>query len=686
MIRYLLLISLVICTSTDKPIGPFPNVINGKFHDLARPYLADVNVDCHIKMAAYDFAKKIQPERGEHRAVFDALQLQQCNMERPGEDKPLEIPDIEDPGFSVFVDVHQGDDQNSGSIRDPVKTIEKGIALTRGVEGKKTVFLREGEYYLSKPLLLTKVDDDLTISSYNNEKVVLSAAKKVTVDWKPYRVGEFDIFNGKDAVVDIKPAPSADVPGRVKFAGKVPTLEECQELCAKDEECTGFTWYEQEGDYFNQCFNIIDGEFRTVDSTAAVSGVKLNIYVADLSSVDFDDSKFTALYINDKRQILARYPNGNPEYTGYHTENSGFANAGDGRWKPTRQFPPGYEIHMDKPSIEHTLYTNYQIALEGTAVQWTPAISYWALAHPVGGGGCTYSIPTGIDVSTRNWTPREWKHPNGAIFHAFQGGYWGFWMFEVDSYERTQDNVSFGWTKGGFQECRGNSRGGAFFVENVLEELDAPGEYFYDRETKKLYLYPNGTISDMTSIHIAQQENLIEIRGTTDAPVKNVHIHGLTFSYSRNTYMESFEVPSGGDWALHRGGCIFVDGAENIHISYNIFNNNGNNNVFFANHVTNSLIEYNEFAFGSDSGILFIGSSDLMDGTQETHPHDNTIQHNLFRELGLYNKQSSPFMQSKTAVETYVFVNCSIRSGGTTSSSMCPEQELTSMMLSEEGI
>ena len=150
--------------------------------------------------------------------------------------------------------------------------------------------------------------------------------------------------------------------------------------------------------------------------------------------------------------------------------------------------------------------------------------------------------------------------------------------------------------------------------------------------------------------------------------------------------MESFEVPSGGDWALHRGGCVFVDGAENIHISYNIFNNNGNNNIFFANHVTNSLIEYNEFAFGSDSGILFIGSSDLMDGTQETHPHDNTIQHNLFRELGLYNKQSSPFMQSKTAVETHIFMNCSIRSGGTTFSSTCPEQELTLTMLSEEGI
>ena len=47
-----------------------------------------------------------------------------------------------------------------------------------------------------------------------------------------------------------------------------------------------------------------------------------------------------------------------------------------------------------------------------------------------------------------------------------------------------------------------------------------------------------------------------------------------------------------------------------------------------------------------------------MDGTQETHPHDNVISHNLFRELGLYNKQSSPFMQSKTAVGLWKYHHC----------------------------
>ena len=49
---FLIVLAIVICTSTERHIGLFPNIINGKFHDLARPYLADINVDCHIKKAS----------------------------------------------------------------------------------------------------------------------------------------------------------------------------------------------------------------------------------------------------------------------------------------------------------------------------------------------------------------------------------------------------------------------------------------------------------------------------------------------------------------------------------------------------------------------------------------------------------------------------------------------------------
>ena len=85
-------------------------------------------------------------------------------------------------------------------------------------------------------------------------------------------------------------------------------------------------------------------------------------------------------------------------------------------------------------------------------------------------------------------------------------------MFEVDECSRSEGSISLKWTKGGFQECRGSTHGGAFFIENIFEELDAPGEYFYDQKSKQLDLDPNGTISDMKRIRIAQQENLVEVR------------------------------------------------------------------------------------------------------------------------------------------------------------------------------
>ena len=37
-----------------------------------------------------------------------------------------------------------------------------------------------------------------------------------------------------------------------------------------------------------------------------------------------------------------------------------------------------------------------------------------------------------------------------------------------------------------------------FFIENLLEEIDQPGEYFIDRATGYLYLYPPNSMTDHT--------------------------------------------------------------------------------------------------------------------------------------------------------------------------------------------
>ena len=75
-------------------------------------------------------------------------------MERPGEDDPIKVPEVENPGFTVYVDIVHGNDENKGSLENPVKTIERGIGILRGYEGRKTLFLREGTYYMENLIVL----------------------------------------------------------------------------------------------------------------------------------------------------------------------------------------------------------------------------------------------------------------------------------------------------------------------------------------------------------------------------------------------------------------------------------------------------------------------------------------------------------------------------------------------------
>lgn len=60
-------------------------------------------------------------------------------------------------------------------------------------------------------------------------------------------------------------------------------------------------------------------------------------------------------------------------------------------------------------------------------------------------------------------------------------------MFEVDNYDKSSGEYTFG--RGGNQGARGNNEGGDFYVQNVMEELDYPGEFFYNESTKLLYLW-----------------------------------------------------------------------------------------------------------------------------------------------------------------------------------------------------
>ena len=63
----------------------------------------------------------------------------------------------------------------------------------------------------------------------------------------------------------------------------------------------------------------------------------------------------------------------------------------------------------------------------------------------------------------------------------------------------------------------------------VMEELDYPGEFFFDRHAHKLYLFYNGTGAPPAdaSFVVPQLQVLVNFTGTQWNPVKDIKVTGF---------------------------------------------------------------------------------------------------------------------------------------------------------------
>jgi hypothetical protein len=69
------------------------------------------------------------------------------------------------------------------------------------------------------------------------------------------------------------------------------------------------------------------------------------------------------------------------------------------------------------------------------------------------------------------------------------------------------------------------------YVENALELLDEPGEWYLDRPAHTVYYRPRpGEDMAKADMIVPGLDRLVELRGTLDRPVENIHFVGLTFA------------------------------------------------------------------------------------------------------------------------------------------------------------
>ena len=371
----------------------------------------------------------------------------------------------------------------------------------------------------------------------------------------------------------------------------------------------------------------------SVHSKTSMGGTIMKAQVPSFVNLD----TFNELYIDDRRAIVAKYPNGDPSTQGLYADNPGFS-TGAKSWVPPIEVT-GMKIFVDQPSRNGTIFTNYQDGIGGGASVFNPPRNYWSVTTPR--GVLNYAVPRGL-TAQNGALPHltNWTNPSTGFVHVFHGGQWGSWVFEIASANTTENTVMFG--RGGFQEAHGWHTGGPFYIANIFEELDSPNEWFLDKQTRTLYFMPNDT---MPTLFVASQiPCIISVTGSSiEDSVRNVVIRGLTLTQTTNTYMRDYMVPSGGDWSVHRGGTIYLTNTQNITITNNILTQLGSNGLAVIDYNQATTVSFNEFSWLGDSGVVLVGSTNGIDGfSVASQPANAIIQSNLFRETGIYIKQSSP--------------------------------------------
>jgi len=202
------------------------------------------------------------------------------------------------------------------------------------------------------------------------------------------------------------------------------------------------------------------------------------------------------------------------------------------------------------------------------------------------------------------------------------------------------------WTYGGFQENRGWGTGDTFMMENLLELLDSPGEWYLDSSAGELYLALNdtstsgGAVGPPGALIATQLDSLLRMEGTSDAPVVNVSILGITFSHTQPTFMKPFAMTSGGDWSTRVDGTLFLEGTTNAAIENCSFLGVGGNAIFIHGWNRGTVIRGNDFRYVGDSAIVSLGTVQGIDGSAQEAPFNTIVESNVASEIGLYTKQS----------------------------------------------
>ena len=203
--------------------------------------------------------------------------------------------------------------------------------------------------------------------------------------------------------------------------------------------------------------------------------------------------------------------------------------------------------------------------------------------------------------------PKRWTHENDVWVH----GYW-FWDWsderqKVESIDTEKRIISVVPPFHGY----GYRIGQWFYAMNILAELDAPGEWYLDRETGILYFWPPTPIEDGRAV-VSVSDTLMSL---TD--VSHVALQGLILEVGRGT-------------------AVVMNGCEHTKIAACVLRNVGSVAVRIAGGRNNGVVSCD--IYGTGSGGIVLRGGERSSLTVGGHFAEN----NHIHHYGRWNRMYTP--------------------------------------------
>jgi parallel beta-helix repeat protein len=481
-----------------------------------------------------------------------------------------------------------------------------------------TVYVRAGKYCLSETLKLEPQDSRLTFAAYQQEKPQIIGGRVITglqpgpggvwsVSLPEVKAGTWNFrslfVNGQRMIRARNPNFDPSDPYRKGFAyvgrdvnafgiavGNIHNVGDWMDYKINVPEAGDYTFWVFYGAQ-NQPFGNDNMDGRTAVSVDGGDKIPL---------VDLPDTGSWAIARWGKSATLTLT-------AGEHTlrwENlkggglnlEAFALCNDPTWKPTDdKLPP---------------------VAAGKHMQVIQAESFVASHGPqLSVGGTGKGAKDKFPYTPGDLQP-EWAQAPEAEVHIFQtGNCRAFkeicWIDKIVPEERTI------YLKG--PECSSALHtGDRYFVENVRDALDAPGEWYLDRAAGMLYLIPPKGFSAKSEVMAPNMERIIE----APAGVDGLALKRLTFR--------------GGDWDFADGvrgygmglnGVVYLKGATKCEVRDCAFVNIGKDAVCLEGGEGNSIIG-NDITDSAEGGININGSNANEISGNHIHHCGQVYKHN----------------------------------------------------------